>query len=158
MVWRVAFAVLVSSSAFMILVAWVTGSASNPLLTASLLAVPAVVMIAAARFSKFRVNLIDILFGLFVAAMLISTALNGLPPARDAVLFVLSLLAYPAGRLARVGITFRPFVKVTGLVVAIGTFVVGVSLVGQWNDPHGRPIVFGLAHAGPVFLSSLGFL
>jgi hypothetical protein len=158
MVWRVAFAVLVSSSAFMILAAWVTGSASNPPLTAALLAVPAVVMIAAGRFSKFRVNLIDILFGLFVAAALISTAINGLPPVRDAALFGLSLLAYPAGRLAPVGITFWPFVKVTGLVVAIGTIVVGVSLVGQWSDPHGRPIVFGVTHAAPVFLTSLGFL
>jgi hypothetical protein len=91
MVWRVAFAVLVSSSALMILGAWATGSASNPVLTAALLA--------------------------------------GAPA----------------------------FLIVT-LLVVIGTIAVGTALVGQWNDPHGRPVVFGFAHAATVFLTSLGFL
>jgi O-antigen ligase len=158
MVWRVAFAVLVSSSALMILGAWATGSASNPVLTAALLAGAPAVMIAGGRFSEFRIGLVDILFGLFVAAALISTAINGLPPAREAGLFALSLLAYPAGRLVPMGTSFRPFLIVTLLVVGIGTIAVGAALVGQWNDPHGRPIVFGFAHAATVFLTSLGFL
>ncbi|KRR07384.1 hypothetical protein CQ12_00965 [Bradyrhizobium jicamae] len=158
MVWRVAFAMLVSSSALMILGAWATGLASNPVLTAALLAGAPAVMIASGHFSEFRIGLVDVLFGLFVAASLISTAINGLPPTREAALFALSLLAYPAGRLAPVGTSFRPFLIVTLLIVGIGTIAVGAALVGQWNDPHGRPIVFGFAHAATVFLTSLGFL
>src|SRR4051812_22803837 len=158
MVWRVAFAVLVSSSGLMILAAWLTGSESNPALTAALLAIPTIVMIATGSFSRARIGSVDILFGLFVAAALISTARNGLPPARDGALFALSVLAYAAGRFAPVGASMRPFLVVTLLIVGIGTIVVGAALTEQWNDTHGRPIVFGFSHAATVFLTSLGFL
>lgn len=144
MVWRAAFAVLVSSSGLMILAAWLTGSESNPALTGA--------------FSRARIGSVDILFGLFVAVALISTARNGLPPTRDGVLFALSVLAYAAGRFAPVGASMRPFLIITLLIVGIGTIVVGAALAEQWNDPHGRPIVFGFSHAATVFLTSLGFL
>ena len=158
MVWRVAFAVLVSSSGLMILAAWLAGSESNPALTAALLAMPVIVMIATGRFAAARIGSVDILFGLFVAVTLVSTAMNGLPPTRDGALFALSVLAYGAGRFAPVGASMQPFLMVTLLIVGIGTIVVGTALTLQWNDSHGRPIVFGFSHAATVFLTSLGFL
>lgn len=157
MVWSIAFAVLVSSSALMIMAAWVTGAASNPPLTVALMAVPALVMIGTGRGSGFRIGIVDGLFGLFVAAALVSTVINGLPPARDGALFMLSLLAYPAGRLAP-KLSVRPFMIVTLVIVGIGTVAVGAALAGQWGDPHGKPIVFGFGHAATVFLTSFGFL
>lgn len=158
MVWRVAFPIQVSVSALMILLAWVTGLPSNPVLTAALLAGTPIVMIASGRLADFRVTPADVLFGLFLCAVVISIAVNGMPPLRDGALFAISLLAYPAGRLAPIGTPFGPFLIATAAIVGIGTVLVGLALVEQWNDPHGRPIVLGLAHTQTVFLTSLGFL
>ena len=108
------------------------------------------VMIATGRLSGSRIGSVDVLFGLFVAAALISTAINGLPPARDGALFALSLLAYAAGRFAPVGVSLRPFLVVTLLIVGIGTIVVGTALAAQWNDWIDRPIVFRFCHATNV--------
>jgi len=158
MVWRVAFPVQVSAGALMILLAWATGLPSNPVLTAALLAGTPIIMIASGRFADFRFAPADALFGLFLCAAMISIAINGMPPSRDGALFALSLLTYPAGRLAPVGTPLRAFLIATAAIVGIGTAVVGWTLVEQWNDPHGRPVVLGLVHTQTVFLTSLGFL
>lgn len=155
---RYAFALLVSSSAVMILMAAATGSASNPVLTAALLAGAPVAIAVFGDWKHFHVDLADGLFAAFVTAALVSTAINGLPPAREGALFVLSLLAYPAGRLIRVGGSPRQFFQITAVIVAVGTIATAAALAVQWNDPHGRPIVFGFSHAATVFLTSLGFL
>lgn len=158
MIWRVAFTIQVSAGALLILLAWVTGLPSNPTLTAALLAGMPVVMIASGNHVGLRPAPADALFGLFLCAVLISVATNGMPPMREGALFVLSLLAYPAGRLAPIGMPFRPFLIGTAAIVGIGTVTVGWALVEQWNNSHGRPIVLGLAHTQTMFLTSLGFI
>lgn len=158
MIWHVAFAVQVSAGALLILLAGATGQPSNPALTAALLAGAPIVMIASGSRARLRMAASDALFALFLCAMMISIAVNGMPPLRDAVLFALSLLAYPAGRFAPVGTPIRPFLIATAAIVVVGTMIVGWALVEQWNAPHGRPIVFGLAHTQTVFLTSLGFI
>lgn len=158
MMWRVAFTVQVSAGALMILLAGVTGQPSNPVMTAALLAGPPIVMMAGGSRANLRMAAGDVVFALLLCAVAISTAINGMPPSRDAVLFALSLLAYPAGRFAPIGTPMRPFLIATAAIVAIGTMIVGWALVEQWNAPHGRPIVFGLAHTQTVFLTLLGFI
>lgn len=155
---RYAFPLLVSSSAVMILMAAVTGSASNPVLTAALLTGMPVVIAFSGDWKHFRFELADGVFAAFVVAALVSTAINGLPPAREGALFVLSLMAYPAGRLIKAGGSPRQFFQVTAAIVAIGAIATAAALAVQWNDPHGRPIVFGFSHAATVFLTSLGFI
>lgn len=158
MIWRVALAAQVSAGALLILLAGATGQSSNPALTAALLAGAPVVMIVTGSYANLRIAAGDVLFGLLLCAVAISTAVNGMPPLRDAALFALSLLAYPAGRAAPIGTPMRPFLIATAAIVVIGTVIVGWALVAQWDAPHGRPIVFGLAHTQTVFLTSLGFI
>lgn len=158
MIWRVALAAQVSAGALMILLAGATGQSSNPALTAALLAGAPIIMIVSGSYANLRIAAGDVLFGLLLCAVAISTAINGMPPSRDAALFALSLLAYPAGRFAPIGTPMRPFLIATAAIVVIGTVIVCWALVVQWNAPHGRPIVFGLAHTQTVFLTSLGFI
>lgn len=152
---RVAFALLTSSGAVLVLFAAIFGS--NPWFTAALLAGCPLVMLWSGRGAEVRVGAVDALFAAFVAAAAVSVANNGLPPAREVVLFGLSLLAYPAGRVMA-GISERTFMTVTAVIVVIGTAATAVALVWQWSDPHGKPVVFGFGHAATVFLVSFGFL
>ena len=98
-------------------------------------------------------------FSLFVAA---SFTINNLSAtSKEVELFVLSLSAYPAFRaLSQSDIkeVQWSFLWTTGIVVTIGSIVTAVALVQQWDDPHGKPMVFGFDAAPTYFLASLGFL
>jgi hypothetical protein len=157
--WQAPLALLISSGSLVVLVAGAAGTASNPIFTGTLLAGSTIGLFLFSRWREFEINGIDALFCAFVATALVSLAINGYQTHKEAALFAISLAAYPACRLIPTGHSLRPFVLITSAIVIAGTIATGFALLEQWNDPHGKPIVFGFFnHAATVFLSSLGFV
>jgi hypothetical protein len=80
--------------------------------------------------------------------------------AREYMLLVVTLAAYPACRLiSRADLVSGrwPFICFTGIVTLLGTIVTATALAEQWHDQHGKPYVFGQDAAGTYFLGSLCF-
>jgi hypothetical protein len=103
----------------------------------------------------------DYLFCALAAGILSSFAFNGMTAdAKECALLALSLAAYPACRLltqAKIVSGTPAFLWTTGVVAMLGTIVTAAALVNQWNDEHGKPLVFGFDAAGTYFLQSLSF-
>lgn len=155
--WQIPFATLVSSGSVLILLNGAIGSSGVPALTVAVIGGSVVALFLLGRFRAFEINLVDILFAAFAAVAIFS--LIRIPPSpRDAALFLLALAAYPAGRLIPTDSKLGLFHRITGLVALLGTVATFFALGAQWNDPHGKPIVFGFAHAATVFTMSFGFL
>jgi hypothetical protein len=110
----------------------------------------------------FSLSALDYLFAGLVAAVLGSVVANGLTAQpKEYALLILSLSAYPACRFIRAGDLVggrHGFVIVQSVLVAVGVAVTVTALIGQWNDPHGKPLVFGFDGAATYFLQSLAFL
>ncbi|WP_028351357.1 O-antigen ligase family protein [Bradyrhizobium murdochi] len=158
MTWRIPFAILISSGPILALINGALGSISNPVLTAAVLGGSTVVIGLFGHYRGIVLREIDVLFAALVATIAVSVVLNGLPPARDAALFALSLAAYPACRAVPLGKPFGAFSAITISIVLLGAIVVAGSLYGAAVDLRGRPVVLGFGHAPTVFLMSLGFL
>ena len=74
---------------------------------------------------------------------------------------MLSLAAYPACRFVTEIdlIKGRPsFLAVSSVIVVLGAIATAVAVFQQWDDQHGKPLVFGFDAAPANFLVSLGFL
>ncbi|MFC7702436.1 hypothetical protein ACFQX9_37920 [Bradyrhizobium sp. GCM10028915] len=115
------------------------------------------------RWREFEPNPADILFCLFVGGVAVSTVIHGIDgDRREAVLLLLSLAAYPAGRLFRSGKETPPrFMIIIAAIVLVGTVASINALVDQWQHPFGKPhpLMFGRFGAAPAqFTLSLGFL
>jgi cell division protein FtsW (lipid II flippase) len=147
--------VILSTSAIIILANGILRAKGVPALTATLLFLPTFVLICVGDFAEFSFGAFDALYVVFVACAAISTAINGFT--REAVLVGLCLLNYPAGRLIRLGSSYRSFMLVTGVVALVGLTVTTPALFEQWFE-IGRPFVFGFPHAQTVFLAQVGFL
>jgi O-antigen ligase len=110
----------------------------------------------------FYLSTLDFLFAGLVAAVLGSVVANGLTAQpKEYALLILSLSAYPACRFIRAGDLVdgrHGFVILQSMLVAVGVAVTVTALIGQWNDPHGKPLVFGFDGAATYFLQSLAFL
>ena len=154
----VLFAILLSVGPIAVLAHGLAGTGSA--ITGLLMAVPIVGLLLLARWREFTPDLCDLLFVLFCFGIALSFAVNGVAAPREAVLLGLSLAAYPAARLGpRHGAISTGFVVVTSAVVAVGAIVTVIALAGQWNDHHGKPLVFGEYDAAPAqFTITLGFL
>jgi O-antigen ligase/polysaccharide polymerase Wzy-like membrane protein len=154
----VLFAILLSVGPIAVLAHGLAGTGST--ITGLLMAAPIAGLLVLARWREFTPDLCDVLFVLFCFGIALSFAANGVVAPKEAALLALSLAAYPAARLApRHGAISTGFVVVTGAVVAVGAIVTVIALAGQWNDHHGKPLVFGEYDAAPAqFTITLGFL
>ncbi|WP_354264274.1 O-antigen ligase family protein [Bradyrhizobium sp. GM2.2] len=150
---------LISSVPLTILVAGVLGNTRNPAITAALLGGPIIGLLGFSRWSNFERNEVDLFFCAFAITAIASIVANGLPPPKSLSLFALSLMAYPACRFGPRRREPGAFIVITSIIVLIGTVVSAVALISQWNDGHGKPLVFGLFdHAAAAFLFSLAIL
>jgi hypothetical protein len=157
--WQTSLALLISSVPLTILVAGLLGKTSNSVVTAALLFGPIVGLLCSSRWSNFRLNEVDAFFVVFVTTAIASMMANGLPPLKSLAMFALSLAAYPACRFGSERREPSSFLWITSAIVLVGTIASAVALITQWNDPHGKPLIFGMFdHGGAVFLSSLAFL
>jgi hypothetical protein len=152
------FAILLSVGPITVLAHGLAGTGST--ITGLLMAVPIAALLLLARWREFRPDICDVLFVLFCCSIALSFAVNGVTTPKEAVLLGLSLAAYPAVRVSsRCGQVPQAFVVITAAVVAVGAVVTLVALLGQWNDHHGKPLVFDEYDAAPAqFTISLGFL
>ena len=133
---------------------------TGPVFTGFFIAGSTLALYACSRWTDLAILPCDALFCVFLICVGMSFAKNGVfADTKELELLALSLAAYPAGRLyAGSGIT-PAFIGITAAIVLLGGAVTAVALAGQWNDPHGKPLVFGEFDAAPAqFLMSLGFL
>ncbi|WP_456640209.1 O-antigen ligase family protein [Bradyrhizobium sp. USDA 10063] len=152
------FAILLSAGPIAVLAHGFAGAGST--ITGLLMAAPTAALLVLARWREFKPDICDVLFVLFCCGVGLSFAANGVIAPKEAVLLGMSLAAYPAVRVSsRCGQVPQAFVIVTGAVVAAGAVVTSVALLGQWNDNHGKPLVFDEYDAAPAqFTISFGFL
>jgi hypothetical protein len=158
----VALALFVSSHSALVLLYGFVGIRGNSLFSGCfLLAVTCAIFLLSER-QRFSLHLPDYLFAAFSFFVAASFTINNLSAtAKEVDLFVLSLSTYPVFRaLSQSDIKEArwSFLWTTGIVVTIGSIVTAVALVQQWDDPHGKPMVFGFDAAPTYFLASLGFL
>jgi hypothetical protein len=103
----------------------------------------------------------DYLFCALMMGMISTIAMNGITTnVKEFGLLTLSVTAYLSCRLltpANIISGTPAFLWTTGVIAMIGTVVTTAALVNQWNDGHGRPIVFGFDAAATYFLHSLSF-
>ncbi|MDI4234445.1 O-antigen ligase family protein [Bradyrhizobium sp. Arg237L] len=154
----VLFAILLSAGPIAVLAHGFAGTGST--ITGLLMAAPIAALLLLARWREFRPDICDVLFVLFCCGIALSFAVNGVAAPKEAALLGLSLAAYPAVRVSsRCGQVPQAFVVVTGAIVAVGAVVTLVALLGQWNDHHGKPLVFDEYDAAPAqFTTALGLL
>jgi O-antigen ligase/polysaccharide polymerase Wzy-like membrane protein len=150
------FTALVSSGSILVLSHGLAGAGSD--FTAAFLVGATATLGLSGLGAEFDWSLSDFFYCGFIVAILLSFAFNGpIADRNEIVLLVLTLLAYPAARLAP---PYRraTFLWITGVVVTIGTTATLVALAQQWNGRHGKPFVFGEFDAAPIqFLSSAAF-
>jgi hypothetical protein len=155
------FAILISPVSVLVLCFGLMGVPGNSTFTGGLLTLS----VLAVGLLSFRGDLAlmpsDYLFCALVAGILSSFVSNGMTAdTKECALLALSLAAYPACRFltqAKIASGVPAFLWTTGVVALLGTIVTAATLVIQWNDGHGKPIVFGFDAAGTYFLQSLSF-
>ncbi len=161
----VVLATALSTSSILVLVFGLAGTSGNSVVTGTLLA-GSLLLVGIACFRRsISLAASDYVYLAFVATVLLSYLLNGGGSnAKEGLLLAISLAAYPAGRLVT-GVDLagiKPsFLFLIGLIVALGTAATAIALVQQWNDQHGKPIIFAFdaSDAAPSnFLQSLSLL
>ncbi len=156
------FAILLSMSSVLVLCYGFVGTNGNSLFTGTLL-LGCIVAIGLVCFRRdFALVKADYFFLLFLLAISFSFALNGQSSnTKESALLALSLAAYPACRFVTEIdlIKGRPsFLAVSSVIVVLGAIATAVAVFQQWDDQHGKPLVFGFDAAPANFLLSLGFL
>lgn len=96
----------------------------------------------------YRNTLTDTLFFAFLGAVALSTSINGPGEMKEEALLCISLAAYPAAR--RGGEAGLALFVVVGAIGCIGAVITAITLVQQWDNEHGRPIIFGQFNAAPA--------
>jgi hypothetical protein len=155
-------AFLVSPNSVLLLCFGLLGIPRNSLLTGIVLTIATI----AIGLLCFRTNIIslpaDYVFVALIFCIVISCISNGwTSDAKEYELLALSLAAYPACRFisrSDIILSASSFTLATTTIVALGTIVTTVALAEQWNDEHGKPIVFGQDAAGTHFLGLLAVL
>jgi O-antigen ligase len=158
----VVLAIFISPDSVLVLCFGLTGSSGNSLVTGALLTTATL----AVGFLCFRRDLViqpaDCVFLALLLCILSSFVVNGWTSnAKEYELLVLSLAAYPACRfISRVDVASgrSSFAWANSIIVLLGAIVTVTALVGQWDDAHGKPIVFGFDAAATHFLGLLSFL
>jgi O-antigen ligase len=147
----------------LVLLYGLAGSGGNSVITAST-SVIGLGLLAVIGWRRMSFALIDAIFVALVLAMLAALYLHPSTASRNEMIaLALSLISYPAARCMtvkqinvysiRYGIVF-----VAGLVVLVGTPLLLLELVRQWDSVRGHVAVFGLDAAPTLFAQCLGFL
>ncbi|MGF6425658.1 hypothetical protein [Bradyrhizobium elkanii] len=119
--------------------------------TAFLVVAPLIAIIATSSWRRVAPNACDVAFGFLAVWIAISLTINGLPDGKETTLLTLSLAAYPAARLVSTSTTRIKGIAMVALSIAIiGAIATILALVEQWDDPHGKPFVFGEFDAAPL--------
>jgi O-Antigen ligase len=158
----VTFAILISPVSVLVLCFGLTGSSGNSLVTGALLATTTL----AVGLLCFRCDLVfqpaDCLFLALLLCIVSSFIVNGWTSnTKEYELLVLSLAAYPACRfISRADVVSggSSFTWTASIIVLLGAIVTATALFEQWDDPHGKPIVFGFDAAATHFQGLFSFL
>jgi hypothetical protein len=104
----------------------------------------------------------DYLFMGLIAAIACSFALHSrTSDPKEYALLLLSLSAYPACRFiahSDLAAGRSGFLWTEAALSFMGAAVTAWALYAQWDDPHGKPLVFGFEGAAIFFLDSVSFL
>jgi hypothetical protein len=131
-----------------------TGSA----FTIAILVASTISLLLTGRRAFKRANICDVLYCLLLLCVAISFIKNGnTSNTKEIALLLVTLAAYPAGRVVPGDADLKPMIGTTAVIVAIGAVVSAVALV-KWGD-IGKPLVFGeFASAPTQFTISLTVL
>lgn len=157
-----ALALVVSIQAILVLCFGMAGVSGNSVFTGGLFlaSIGSVLLLGSRR--GITPVLADFLFLGWVACAAVSAAVTERSAdLKEAVLFVVSLAAYPAFRcisLERGDDIRSAFAWVTGAIVAAGTVATAYALFVQWELMPAHPLVFGFGAAATNFLTVCGFL
>lgn len=155
-----ALAIVVMSSSELILIFGAIGSAGNKYITGAFLGgtLLTVALLGLNELPKW--NFGDVLFATILVGIVASFLDNPwVTDKREFLLLLVSLSAYAACRSISVKqlSTIRTAIKLTAAcIVLLGTFFTCWALVGQWNNPHGHPFVFGFDAGATEFAYCLG--
>ncbi|MBR0693266.1 O-antigen ligase [Bradyrhizobium lablabi] len=120
---------------------------------------PIAALIITGDWRGFSSNICDVLFTVLICCVVASLAVNGFGPnAKEPVLLLITLAAYPAARLSGKLFKLDGLILVICFVVAVATAATIRDLIAQWDDSHGKPFVFGLFDAAPTqFATAMSF-
>jgi hypothetical protein len=158
-----ALAVLISHNACLALGFGLFGSQGNSIATGALLfGLPLLLFLSCFR-ASFCIQLPDSIFAGFVVTAALSLFVNSKEtiPTKEHLLLVASLAGYIACRpmLAQdTAVVRSAFVRITAVIVLVGTVFTAAEIFSQWDGPPGKPLVFGFNAAGTYFMVALGFL
>jgi hypothetical protein len=131
----------------------------GPAFTGLFLVVTTLGLLLTGQWSAYRPGVCDALFAVFATCVGASLLKNGVGDCRELSLLVLALAAYQAGRIFDGRQISPAFVITTGLVVIAGAITTAAALYEQWDNPHGKALVFGQFDAAPAqFTISLSLL
>ena len=154
-------ALYISTSSILVLAHGFAGTGSP--FTAAFIAGSTLVLFLLSRWTDFRLDFCDLMFGILVGCIAISFAVNGMDANRNEIaLLLLSLAGYPAARLFGGTKVIAPsFVLVTAMIVVVGVAETIAPLIDQWSESYGKPhpLVFGQFGAATAnFTNSLAYL
>lgn len=115
----------------------------GPIFTGLVLFAPPFLLVVMAPWREIRPNLCDGLVAALAGCVVVSFVVNGVSDAKELALLCATLAAYAAGRLAPARDARRGAIVIGASVLAVAMPVTIVALVGQWSNPHGKPLVFG---------------
>jgi hypothetical protein len=145
----------------LVLVYGIAGSQGNSLLTASVWAGSLALLFLLTFRTLPQFTLGDVLFILFLVWVAISFWINApQTDLKEVVLLSFSIAAYVACRSIKkeqLSCIRQGIVWIAGIVVGLGTIFTTFTLIAQWDDLSGRPIVFGFSVAATFLTGSFGF-
>jgi hypothetical protein len=160
-IYGVALASLLSANAIFVLIYGAAGVTGNSILTGGFFVTCEVCLLSAAYRRNIEIGMADWLFAAFLVSIAGSLLINGdTAPIKGWLIFAVSLTSYVCCRFVRsenLACLRTTYLWISAPIVAIGTVITGYYLILQWNDPHGKPLVFGF-DAATNFLSAFGFL
>ncbi|QHO78264.1 hypothetical protein ACH79_42455 [Bradyrhizobium sp. CCBAU 051011] len=157
----VVLASLLSANAIFVLIYSAAGVTGNSILTGGFFVVCEVCLLSIAYRRDIEMSSADWFFAAFLVSIIGSLIINGdTAPTKNWVILAVSLASYVCCRFVRsehLACLKTTYLWIASPIVAIGTVITAYFLILQWNDPHGKPLVFGF-DAATNFLGAFGFL
>lgn len=157
----VVLASLLSANAIFVLIYSAAGVTGSSIFTGAFFVTCEVCLLSIAYRRDIEMDLADWFFVAFLVSIAGSLFMNGdTAPLKDWLIFAVSLASYVCCRFVRseyLACLRTTYLWIASPIVAIGTVITAYFLILQWNDLHGKPLVFGF-DAATNFLSAFGFL
>lgn len=155
-----AFAGALLLPSILVLTYGLTASSGNSLATGAAIAGVLTALAVSALPQPIRLNVTDLAFVALVASAAVSIAAAS-ATRHETIALALTLASYLAAR--NLSVADLPALRTAvtlaaGIITAIGTSLMALALVEQWNDPHGHPIVLGLPSAATMLAITSGYL